>query len=443
MLASGPGAGDHGVVRTILLLLIASPLLGLALGQSKRPNILFLMSDDQGWNGTSLQMDAGLEASASDVVQTPALERLAKEGRLFSQAYAPAPTCAPTRVAIQTGLRPASLGWGNRSKDLDGERVTLGEVMKEAGYATAHFGKWHLGAGGPAKHGYEVSDGDVGNEAAAKFGPPNPCDIFGMCERTEAFIRQSVEEERPFFAQLSWLALHSPDNARPETVEALRERLGRSARRRSVERLALAEDLDAGVARLLDFLDEMEIADETLVIYASDNGGAVGGTRVLRGGKGSLWEGGIRVPFVVRGPGVKPGRSDTAISLLDLYPTFAELAGAEKKLPEDVQGGSLIDVLRGKSDKVERAVPGLLFQLPRAEEGDPQAAIVDGKWKLVRYDSGEVELFDLEQDLAEREDRAEEEEQVAADLRGRLEESLTEYANQPRRGSGGRRRRDR
>lgn len=367
-----------------------------------RPNILLLLADDQGWNGTSLEMDPGVEHSSSALIRTPSLDRLAAEGRRYSRAYSSAPTCAPSRASLQTGRTPSNVQWERSGRTFDGEQTTVGEVLGESGYRTAHFGKWHISGGGPEENGYLASDGDVGNEAASQFVDPNPVDIFGMAERAGEFIAESAAEGEPFFVQLSWLALHSPGNARPETIAEVRERVGR-ANSRTIERLALAEDLDEGVGQLLDLLDELELAEDTLVIYTSDNGGSVQGERVLRGGKGSLWEGGIRVPFVVRGPGIEAGSLDpTPIVLHDLFPTFAELAGANDACPSDLEGVSLAEDFSGSRADLERPAGGLFFHLATAEAGDPEAAMIRGDLKLILRAEQDPWLVDLVADPAER-----------------------------------------
>jgi len=195
-----------------------------------RPNIVFMLSDDQSWNGLSVPMHPDLEASRSPINQTPWLAKLATQGMRFSAAYAPAPVCSPTRCSLQTGKTPARNHWTKAGPSMTAAdnypllppvsirripftEITVGEALRTAGYATAHFGKWHLAGGGPEQHGYGVSDGNLGNEHAYKFTDPNPVDIFGMAERANEFMKQNVEAERPFFMQLSWHALHAPENA--------------------------------------------------------------------------------------------------------------------------------------------------------------------------------------------------------------------------------------
>ena len=184
-------------------------------------------------------------------------------------------------------------------------------------------------------HGYDAGDGDTGNEHASRFTDPNPVDIFGMAERAEAFMARCHREGRPFFVQLSWNALHAPENALRSTLARYRDRLGRADDKR-VARAALTEDLDTGVGRVLAAIDRLGLGDTTYVVYTSDNGSGGGGGKGgrpggLSGGKGSVWEGGIRVPFILRGPDVAADSwCHEPIVGYDLFPTFCEWAGVPR-----------------------------------------------------------------------------------------------------------------
>ena len=385
----------------------------------ERPNIIFLLSDDQPWDGLGLRMDPVVPTSAWASVETPALARLAEEGMRLARAYAPSPVCSPTRVSLQTGKSPGQLGWtkaapvvsgpsyrlvpGMTAKRLATDEETIAERLAGVGYDTAHFGKWHLQGGGPGEHGYRVHDGDTGNRDAAPHTDPNPVDIFGMVERAEAFMKSALEDERPFFAQLSFHALHYPENASARNREAVEPRLPR-ANDKEVGRAALTQDLDEGIARILAVLDELELAGSTFVIYMADNG-AKPNNGQLEGGKGDLWEAGIRVPMIVRGPGVEPGSvSRVPVVGFDLFPTFLEWARDEEPLPPGVEGGSLADLLRGGASEVERPQPFLAFHFPHYQGlGGPQSALIQGDLKLLRlYEEEEPRLFDLALDPGER-----------------------------------------
>ena len=398
------------------------------------PNIILLLSDDQGWNGLSVSMHPTAFGARSSLIETPQLEKMAARGLRFSAAYSPASVCSPTRISLQTGRSPAALGWtkagpGVRTaqnypmvgaatrRTIRSEETTIAEVLKKAGYATAHWGKWHLEGGGPEKHGYDVSDGNLGNEAAAKFKDPNPVDIFGMAERGIDFMEKHKKAKKPFFMQFSFHALHSPGNALEATVEKYKLKV-RRGRERQAQRAAIAEDLDTGVGRILAAIEELELTDNTYVIYMSDNGSGGGGrSSLLGGGKGSLREGGIRVPLIIQGPGITADSwCDTRVVGFDLFPTFCEWAGVPKeKWPAELEGGSLVPLLKpkrkGKTStptSISRPREELVFHFPHYQSGDPPHSVIylDG-YKMFRFhDSGKTELYAIDKDMAETKDLA-------------------------------------
>lgn len=406
--------------------------------EPRRPNIVFMLSDDQGWNGLSVAMHPDVAGSKSEQFQTPNLERFAAQGMRFSAAYAPAPVCSPTRISLQTGKSPARLHWTkaappesghkllepSQSKHIPAGETTIGELLRKAGYATAHYGKWHIGGGGPGEHGYDESDGDTGNEQAYKYEDPNPVDIFGMAERAAAFMEKSVRSGQPFYVQLSWNALHASENALKAT-RAKYEKLASGGNDKRANVAAITEDLDTGVGRVLAAIDRLGLADSTYVIYMSDNGAGGGGKRsALSGGKGSVWEGGIRVPLIVRGPGVKPNSwCHVPVVGYDWFPTFADWAGvAPDRRSKDLDGGSLTELLAsGGQGSVRRAREELVFHFPHYQGDTPHSAIRLGHLKLLYfYEDQSVRLFDLSQDLGERHDLSAERAKVARRLRDRL-----------------------
>ncbi len=410
-----------------------------------RPNIVFMLSDDQDWTGLSVQMHPDVPASKSDVFRTPNVARLAAQGMRFTNAYAPSPVCSPTRYSIQTGKSPAQLHWTKAApivtaadgtklmpprlvRHIAASELTIGEALRKAGYATAHYGKWHISGGGPGRHGYDEHDGNTSNRDAAPFKDPNPVDIFGMGERAIAFMTRQTRAGRPFFVQMSYHALHYPENAREKTQATYRG-LASGRRGNRVGRAAITEDLDTGVGMVMDGLERLGIAGNTVVIYMSDNGGGGGGPRPVQGGKGSLWEGGIRVPFIVRGPGVASGTfCHVPIVGYDLLPTFCELAGLRSALPAGVEGGSLVQLLRGGGiGEVRRPREEIVFHFPHYQSADgPHSAIRLGDLKLIRfYETGDVRLFDLAVDLREQHDLAREQPAKAAALTRRLDAYLT------------------
>lgn len=389
---------------------------------AKQPNIIFLLSDDQSWNGLSVTMDPDEPRSRNSFVDTPNLERLAADGMCLSDAYAPAPVCAPSRISILTGKSPARLQWTKagpslraanglplvppvNGRNIPTSEVTIPELLKASGYRTAHLGKWHIGGGGPGAHGFDVHDGNTGNGDAEPFVDPNPVDIVGMTDRATAFIDESIEREQPFYLQMSYYALHYPENASKASVAKYRAK-GPRKRSREIQRAAIAEDLDTGVGVLLERLAERGLDENTIVIYMGDNG-ASDRDNPLRGGKGGLGEGGVRVPFIIRGPGIEPGsHSDLRVTGMDLLPTFARLAGSAEAFPDMLEGGDVMPALVGKTDVVERPLPYVVFHFPHYQgTSRPQSSILMGDLKLVRYyEDGRTELFDLATDPGETRD---------------------------------------
>lgn len=376
-----------------------------------------MLADDQGWNGLSVAMHPNVTGSKGDVFHTPNLERLAAQGMRFSAGYAPASVCSPTRISLMTGKSPAALHWTKAAppetghklieprnvKSISANETTIAELLKQAGYATAHYGKWHIGGGGPEKHGFDESDGDTGNENAYQFKDPNPVDIFGMAERTEAFMERNSKAKKPFFIQLSWNALHAAENANKATLAKYEKALnGENSKR--IATAAITEDLDTGVGRVLASIEKLGLSGNTFVIYMADNG-ANTGKKVLNGGKGGMWEGGIRVPFIVRGPGVKPNSwCHTRVVGYDLYPTFCEWAGIKAaSLPKGLEGGSIAGLLAndGRGD-VKRVREELIFHFPHYQGDAPHSAIMLGDLKLLHfYEDHHDELYDLAQDISE------------------------------------------
>lgn len=427
------------MIRRLLVLsaLLFAPAMVRA-AEPARPNIILMLADDQSWNGTSVAMHPDVPGSKSDVCRTPNLEKLAAQGVRFSAAYAPAPVCSPSRISLQTGRSPAALHWTKAAppeaghkltepsnvKAIDDGEVTVAELLRTAGYATAHYGKWHISGGGPAKHGYDDSDGDTGNEEAFKYTDPNPVNIFGMVKSATAFMQKSKKAGKPFFIQMSWNALHAAGNANKVTL-AKYEKLNLGNEKRT-QIAAITEELDTGVGALLKAIDDLELTGTTYVIYTSDNGAGGGGRGALHGGKGDVYEGGIRVPLIVRGPGVKANSwCHTRVVGYDFLPTFCEWAGVPaSKLPKSVEGGSLAKVIADGKGEVTRPRDGLVFHFPHYQGDTPHSAIIVGDLKLVKfYEDNRVLLFDLAQDLREQTDLSKKRPEDTA----KLERQLADY----------------
>lgn len=441
--------------------LLAVTLAGLSLDvgnravaaeSSDRPNLVFILADDQGWNGLSVRMLDTEQGSKSDFYHTPNLEKLASAGMRFSNAYAPAPVCSPTRCSILTGKSPAkthmttvaagplgSSGSENRPvippnhlQHIPTEETTLAEMLRAAGYATAHFGKWHVGQIGPGEHGFDEHDGLTGN-ADGNVTDPNPKDIFGITDRASAFMEKNAAAKRPFYVQLSHYAVHGPAYALEET-RATYETSPVGERHTDVTLGAMTENLDSGVGMILEKIEQLGIARTTYVIYMSDNGAPAktSPNTPLASGKGTLWEGGIRSPLIVRGPGIEPGTCcDEPVVGYDLFPTLCELAGVGRPLPDGVEGGSLVGLLRHRGiGHVERPHEELVFHFPhygRNPESLPRSALRLGDYKLIRhYETGKVSLFNLSKDISESNDLADRMPEKVAELTRRLDRYLAD-----------------
>lgn len=421
-------------IAALLICLVTSSVAGAA----NRPNIILMMSDDQGWGGLSVAMHPDFPGSRSEIHHTPSLQKLASQGMRFSMGYSPAPVCSPTRISIQTGKSPAQLHWTKAApaeighllieprliKQISHSEKTVGELLQSAGYATAHYGKWHISGGGPGEHGYDEHDGDTGNENAFQFQDPNPVDIFGMAERAEKFMARSQKAGKPFYMQLSWNALHASENAMKATMVKYQKSLA-GQNEKQISTAAITEDLDTGVGRIMDSVDRLGLSDSTYVFYIADNGAGGGRRNGLRGGKGGVWEGGIRVPWIVRGPGI-PANSwcHTPVVGYDLLPTFCEWAGvAPSSIPATVEGGSIVSLLTSEGQGgVRRSREELVFHFPHYQGVDgPQSALLLGNLKLIRFlEDNHVELYDLSEDIAERTDLAQEKSAEARQLNDRL-----------------------
>ncbi len=420
-------------------------------GETRRggkPNIVFILSDDQGWNGLSVRMHPDRPDSRSDYYRTPNLQRLAARGLRFTDAYAPAPMCTPSRASFLTGKTPARLRmttpgrsrkareWekliqGPSSPAMPAGETTIGEILSRSGYATAYFGKWHLGTAGPEKHGFDVSDGATGNEDGNTADPANPKDIFGITKRGSDFMEKSVKAGRPFYVQLWHYAVHDTLQSLQKTASAVAERA--EGKVHSDPGFAAAtEDLDTGVGMILKKIEDLGIANNTYVVYMSDNGAGArfSPNTPLAKGKGSLWEGGIRVPLIIAGPGVEAGMfRRQRVAGWDLFPTFCDMAGVREKLPADLDGGSLKPLLASNKGVVKRPRDETVFHFPHYGHGKkgatPHSAIFMGDYKLVKlYETDEVRLFNLSKDIGEADDLAKRLPDRADTMRRRLESYL-------------------
>jgi arylsulfatase A len=422
-----------------------------------KPNVLFILIDDMGW------MDLGCQGNKN--LHTPNIDNLAKEGMRFTDAYAPAPVCSPTRAAIITGQSPARLQITNHlphqdrftPKDskllpakmlnhLSLESETLAERLKiDAHYATAFIGKWHLYTGrdkkyNPLNQGFDINIGGCSYGGPPTFFDPYRIDFLPdrkkgeylpnrLADEAIAFISEQKSKDKPFFVALWNYTVHWPMEAPDKLVEKYKNLPVKGYRDHRYA--AMIEAMDIAIGKVLKSLDDLNITEETLVIFTSDNGpfGGVGDASPLRADKGHLYEGGIRVPLIVRWPGkVEAGVVEkTPVILTDFHPTILAATGLDlnSTIPND--GDNLIPLLEGKKEFKNRALywhyPNFAFH----RDNRLGSAIREGDHKLLHfYDTDSIELYNLKKDISEKNDLSEKMPQLAQKLKGKLSSWLKE-----------------
>jgi arylsulfatase A len=414
-----------------------------ASGSGPLPNFIVILVDDLG------QTDLGCYGSR--FYETPNLDRLAREGMRFTQAYSACTVCSPTRAALLTGKYPARLrvtDWipgharpkaklkvPDWTMYLPHEERTLAEALKARGYATASIGKWHLGGPQyyPERHGFERNLGGTNRGQPPSYfspyriatlpdGPPG--EFLTDREAAEAVKFIQENRERPFFLYLPHHAVHTPLMGKPEVVRKYQAKAKPADLQKNATYAALVESMDDSVGRIIQALDDLKLADRTVVLFTSDNGGLLRSTTNLglRAGKGSAYEGGVRVPLIIRWPGVtRPGsESDVPVITVDYYPTLLEAAAAKPEAGQVVDGESLMPVLKG-SGSLKRDT--LYWHYPHYHPGGatPYAAVREGDFKLIEfYEDNHVELYNLKADREEKQDLAHSMPEKAASLRERL-----------------------
>ncbi|VGO19312.1 sulfatase-like hydrolase/transferase [Pontiella sulfatireligans] len=400
------------------------------------PNIVLILADDQGWNALSVPADPDIPDSGSRYFHTPNLEQLAMEGSRFSWAYSGGPTCSPSRHSIQFGRTPASLGivgYSSKAKTVKADnRNSLANVLKRArpDYITAHFGKWHM-IPSPEDLGFDVNDGPNGNKEGDSKNPDDPKLIYTLTRKVEGFIADQVKAGKPFFLQVSHYANHLTYQALPQTAGKYEnERAGLKTKyHHDALWAAMNENLDDSVGTILAKLKELGIEDNTYVIYTADNGYENKASAKLpahergyykafpqRAHKYTLNEGGIRVPMIIRGPGIEPNTvCRTPVAGLDLLPTILDFTGVGDQVPESVEGGSLLPMLKGRT-QVKRNIPGFVFRYSKLWQRD--VAIVQGQYKLLmNADTRMMYLWDLSNDIGEERNLIKEYPEVAERMR--------------------------
>lgn len=446
---------------TISIILVGVTLPCVA---AERPNFVIVYVDDLGWADTSVRMMDSDPDSASDFHQTPHLEALARRGMKFSCAYAPAPTCTPSRKSIQFGKTPGRLQYtfvhdvlALQRKLTWKDETSLADVVKAADsdYITAHFGK---GMDGEQMNtiGYDVTDevdghADNGNfhgefislKNRTRLPPDNPKRMASLKKSSVEFI-QEYGGKRPFFMMVSHYAVHVPHAARADLIEKYRKlprgkyckdddylptnQIPKSKKISSwrLQYSAMLEEVDEGLGAIVDAVRKTGQLEKTLIIFTSDNGGGLTPNGSLRGGKANLYEGGLRVPFVVAGPGVKPNaQCDVPIAQWDLLPTLHDYANSDQPLPDQLDGGSLRDVFeKGNAGFVNRPVKGFVFHYP-CYFAPPLSVIRLGDYKLMEHLlTGEQKLFNVVEDYRERNNLIHENPRKARELKAVLSKYL-------------------
>jgi arylsulfatase A-like enzyme len=423
---------------------------------TKPPNIVFILADDLGYTDVA--------CFGSQYYETPNIDRLAAQGKRFTNGYTCGPNCQPTRAALMSGQYGPRTGvytvgsierfnWRSRPlRPVDNvvklapEKITVAEALQKAGYATGIFGKWHLGEDPvhhPLRQGFAeavVSAGrhfDFATNPKVEYPPGTYLADF-LTEQGVDFIRR--HKDGPFFLYLTHFAVHSPHEAKSDLIEKFRPKPPAGGHRDPTY-AAMIASVDESVGRLLAVLDELNLAHDTLVIFSSDNGGVGGYEREgiqggsitdnapLKGGKGMLSEGGIRVPYIFRWTGrIKPGEvSAVPINSVDLYPTLLELAGAKADVGYPLDGISYLDLLTGDGtaggnrNPLYWHFPGYLGAGGGTWRTTPGSAIRAGQWKLIEYfEDGHLELYNLSDDVGEKKNLAAAEPAKAKELHAQL-----------------------
>tara|TARA_A100000164_G_scaffold67311_1_gene56011 strand:- start:306 stop:1700 length:1395 start_codon:yes stop_codon:yes gene_type:complete len=417
------------------------------------PNFIFILADDQGWNGTSVRMNDTIPYSASDYYETPNLEKLAKKGMKFSNAYGSAPVCAPSRYSIQFGKTPARLrmirvGMNTNHIDHNSSNTLVKQIKKaNSSYKAAHFGKWGMDSN-PKTLGYDVSDGPTKNKDGffdydsreLQWGntiSEDPKKIFSITEKAIDFIEENAQKKTPFYLQLSHYAIHSNLMMTKKSYEKYSKK-EKGKIHDNIGLAAMTENLDHSVGLIMEKLKELGIENNTYIIYSSDNGSVPiivprryyqqSYNYPLSRGKWDAMEGGIRVPMIISGPNIEPNSyTATNISFSDLLPTIIDIISSKKIKDKSLDGGSFKDILFGKSKTIKRPTNGLIFHVPY-ENGialkRAHSAIIQDNYKLVKfYDNNEIQLFDLNTDIYEKNDLSQKKGKIA----NRLETSLMNY----------------
>ena len=418
-----------------------------------QPNVIFILVDDMGWTD--------LGCFGSKFYETPHIDRLAAQGMKFSNAYSACTVCSPTRAAVMTGQYPARLhitDWiaGHErpfaklripewQKHLPLEAKTIAEQLKARGYATACIGKWHLGdeAFFPEKQGFDFNFGGCAVGAPRSYFPPygvpaitdeHPGEMLSDRLTGEALKFIEANKQRPFFIYLPHYAVHTPIGGKPGVIEKYKKKDTAGLKQDNPVYAALVESVDDSVGALMAKLTELKLDRNTVIFFTSDNGGLSGTVRSgkwnkgptdnspLRWGKGSAYEGGVRVPLIVKWPGITEAGAvcETPVISVDYFPTIAEMTGADASPAAD--GESIAPLLKGGRSLKRDAI---YWHYPHYHPGSatPYSAMRQGDWKLIEFfEDKHVELYNLKEDIGETRDLAAKQPEKVAMLRQKLNE---------------------
>lgn len=444
-------------MRTLILALSTALFVvpGFTIAASK-PNVVFILADDLGWTDLGCQ--------GSKYYESPNIDRLAAAGLRFTNGYTCGPNCQPTRAALMSGQYGPRTGvytvgsidrfnWQSRPlrpvdnvQKLNPKVVTVGQSMQAAGYKTALFGKWHLGqddAHHPLKRGFDESIVSMGKHfdfaTTPKVDYPKGTYLADfLTDKAVDFIKR--HKDGPFFLCLHHFGVHAPHEAKPDLIAKFKDKKPNGGHHDPTY-AAMIASVDESVGRVVALLDELKLSENTLVIFTTDNGGVGGYLREgikksegvtdnapLRSGKGSLYEGGVRVPWIARWPGKVPtGTTDVPIIGVDLYPTLLELANGTAPKGQPLDGVSLVNCLTsgGKTAPDREALywhfPGYLGAGANAWRTTPAGAIRAGDWKLIEFfEDGRLELYNLRDDLSQKTNLADKERGKAKELHDKL-----------------------
>lgn len=443
---------------------------------AKPKNLVFILADDLGWMDT--------EPYGSTFYQTPNINRLAARGMLFTDAYSASPLCSPTRASILTGRDPGRLHFTmptghERVEILNGQEThtappdqratsptpinrlhlnyqTIGQDLKNAGYHNALMGKWHLGHAPhiPENFGFDKVVGGrhhSGPPTPGNFFAPWDCDTLPDVENgthiTDVLGDEAVsfieeKQDDPFFLCLWLYDVHAPFQSKPELKAKYQERVDDSQRQRNPNMGAMVDILDQNVGKVLDALERLDLVDDTIVVFTSDNGGnmydVVEGTYPthnypLRSGKGNNYEGGVRIPLIVRWPGIADQRSTNSavVSTTDFYPTFLEMLGLPQAPEAHLDGTSFVPALKGQSHERGPLFSHFPHFVP-ATMNLPNTSVRKGDWKLYRFyhdtdeQSHRYELYNLQDDIGEHHNLAPEHPEIVSELDELIEKNITE-----------------